>query len=178
MEQKEIRASVLENAELEPKPESINSISPSNASKLKTLESLRDDGIITEEEFQKQKAEILEREQLLLVRRMLIGWHQRELIMKSLNVIVVMLCIIFGADQVTADQVTVDPESGYQDTVDQSGPQDMRDSLHEIIDDHTRIPYTSIATDTWDVLEIADENQDDFEPTGRSCLITDTLPAP
>ena len=36
----------------------------------------------------------------------------------------------------------------------------MRDSLHEIIDDHTRIPYTSSATDTWDVLEIADENQD------------------
>ena len=37
----------------------------------------------------------------------------------------------------------------------------MRDSLHEIIDDHTRFPYTSTATDTWDVLEIADENQDD-----------------
>jgi hypothetical protein len=38
----------------------------------------------------------------------------------------------------------------------------MRDSLHEIIDDHTRFPYTSTATDTWDVLEIADENQDNY----------------
>ena len=36
----------------------------------------------------------------------------------------------------------------------------MRDSLHEVIDDHTRFPYTSATTDTWDVLEIADEDQD------------------
>ena len=50
--------------------------------------------------------------------------------------------------------------SGYYDTVDNSSPQAMRDSLHEIIDDHTRFPYTSSNTDTWDVLEIADENQD------------------
>jgi len=34
----------------------------------------------------------------------------------------------------------------------------MRASLHEIIDDHQRIPYTSTALDTWDVLEQADEN--------------------
>lgn len=51
-------------------------------------------------------------------------------------------------------------DSEYYDTVDRSTPQAMRDSLHEIIDDHTRFPYTSSTTDTWDVLEIADENQD------------------
>jgi len=51
-------------------------------------------------------------------------------------------------------------ETEYYDTVDNSTPQTTRDSLHEIIDDHTRFPYTSGTTDTWDILEIADENQD------------------
>lgn len=51
-------------------------------------------------------------------------------------------------------------ESDYYNSVDTSSPQAMRDSLHDIIDDHTRYPYTSDATDTWDVLEMADENQD------------------
>ncbi len=50
--------------------------------------------------------------------------------------------------------------AGYYDTVDDSTPQSLRDSLHLIIDDHTRIPYTSSATDTWDVLEIGDEDPD------------------
>lgn len=50
---------------------------------------------------------------------------------------------------------------GYYDGVDTSSAQAMRQSLHEIIDDHQRFPYTSGATDTWDILEIADENQED-----------------
>lgn len=37
----------------------------------------------------------------------------------------------------------------------------MRATLHEVIDDHTRIPYTSSSTDTWDVLELADEDPGD-----------------
>ncbi len=49
---------------------------------------------------------------------------------------------------------------GYYDTVDESSPGAMRDSLHEIIDDHQRFPYTSFDTDTWDILEIADEHQE------------------
>ena len=52
---------------------------------------------------------------------------------------------------------------GYYDTVDQSSSQTLRDSLHEIIDDHMRFPYTSSDTDTWDVLEIADEDRDDSD---------------
>lgn len=51
------------------------------------------------------------------------------------------------------------PDGNY-DTADTSSPSALRFSLHEIIDDHTRFPYTSSATDTWDVLEIADEDQD------------------
>ena len=51
--------------------------------------------------------------------------------------------------------LSAQPE-GYYDTVDDSSPQALRQSLHHIIDDHQRFPYTSSETDTWDILEIAD----------------------
>jgi len=51
--------------------------------------------------------------------------------------------------------------AGYYDAADASSPAALRHSLHEIIDDHQRFPYTSDATDTWDVLELADELQGD-----------------
>ena len=47
------------------------------------------------------------------------------------------------------------PPVGYYDTVDTSSPATLRATLHAVIDDHTRIPYTSGATDTWDVLNMA-----------------------
>ena len=50
---------------------------------------------------------------------------------------------------------------GYYDSVDASSPEALRASLHEIIDDHTRFPYTSTSTDTWDILEAADEDPAD-----------------
>lgn len=52
------------------------------------------------------------------------------------------------------------PTPGYYDTANTSTPATLRSSLHEIIDDHTWFPYTATATDTWDILEIADENMD------------------
>jgi endonuclease I len=67
----------------------------------------------------------------------------------------VLIFAIFCSVQAGADY-----EAGYYDSVDKSSAQTMRNSLHEIIDDHTRFPYTSFSTDTWDVLEIADEDQD------------------
>jgi hypothetical protein len=51
--------------------------------------------------------------------------------------------------------------AGYYDAADTSSPAALRQSLHAIIDDHQRFPYTSAATDTWDVLELADELQGD-----------------
>jgi endonuclease I len=51
--------------------------------------------------------------------------------------------------------------AGYYDGADGSSPESLRQSLHAIIDDHQRFPYTSSATDTWDVLELADELQGD-----------------
>lgn len=51
----------------------------------------------------------------------------------------------------------------YYATVDASNPAALRSTLHEVIDDHTRFPYTDSATDTWDILEQAD--QDPLDPT-------------
>ena len=47
---------------------------------------------------------------------------------------------------------------GYYDTVDATNPTTLRQTLHAIIDDHTRFPYTSSSTDTWDILETAMED--------------------
>ncbi len=48
--------------------------------------------------------------------------------------------------------------AGYYDTVNEASAATLRSTLHDVIDDHTRIPYTSTATDTWNVLELADED--------------------
>lgn len=48
--------------------------------------------------------------------------------------------------------------TGYYAGVDASTPATLRATLHEVIDDHQRYPYTSTATDTWDILEFADED--------------------
>ncbi|PHR65303.1 MAG: hypothetical protein COA51_05580 [Idiomarina sp.] len=52
------------------------------------------------------------------------------------------------------------PPAGYYNSVDQTNAQTLQQSLHEIIDDHQRYPYTSSSTDTWDILEAADEDPD------------------
>jgi PKD repeat protein/endonuclease I len=48
--------------------------------------------------------------------------------------------------------------AGYYDTVDTSTQAALRSTLHQVIDDHTKIPYTATATDTWNVLELADQD--------------------
>jgi endonuclease I len=55
-----------------------------------------------------------------------------------------------------------DPPPGYYATVDTSSPEALRATLNAVIDGHIKIPYTSSATDTWDVLELAD--QDPLDP--------------
>jgi len=45
--------------------------------------------------------------------------------------------------------------AGYYASVDASSPATLRATLHAVIDDHQRYPYTSSATDTWDILEAA-----------------------
>jgi len=51
--------------------------------------------------------------------------------------------------------------AGDYDTVDTNNAASLRITLHDIIKDHQRFPYTASTTDTWDILELADENPDD-----------------
>ena len=39
-----------------------------------------------------------------------------------------------------------------------AAPRRCAPTLHEVIDDHTRFPYTSSGTDTWNILEAADQD--------------------
>jgi endonuclease I len=54
--------------------------------------------------------------------------------------------------------VAAAPPPGYYGTVDTSSPEALRGSLNAIISGHVKIPYTSSSTDTWDVLELADQD--------------------
>lgn len=47
---------------------------------------------------------------------------------------------------------------GYYSSLNYASPATLRASLHAIIDDHTKIPYTASTLDTWDVLESADQD--------------------
>jgi endonuclease I len=47
---------------------------------------------------------------------------------------------------------------GYYDNVDTSNAASLRATLHEAIDDHQKVPYSSSGTDTWNVLEFAQRN--------------------
>jgi endonuclease I len=54
--------------------------------------------------------------------------------------------------------VFADPPPGYYTTVDPSSAAALRTTLHAVIDDHTRFPYSSSGTDAWNILELADED--------------------
>ena len=54
--------------------------------------------------------------------------------------------------------------AGYYDSVDTSSASALRSTLHQVIDDHTRRPYTSSSPDVWDMVNAADEDPND---TGR-----------
>ena len=47
---------------------------------------------------------------------------------------------------------------GYYSTVNATNSATLRTTLHNVIDNHQRFPYTSGGTDTWDILKLADED--------------------
>jgi len=49
-------------------------------------------------------------------------------------------------------------QANYYNSVDDSNSAALRSSLHALIDDHSRFPYTASGTDTWDILEDADQD--------------------
>ncbi len=74
---------------------------------------------------------------------------------KAFKGAILCACLFFSPFDAKAQ---ADPN--YYNSVDESSPTALRNSLHAVIDDHTRLPYTSSSTDTWDVLELAAEDVD------------------
>jgi endonuclease I len=66
--------------------------------------------------------------------------------------------LLCGLLALTAATAAAAPPAGYYDTVVFSSPEAMRASVHAVIDGHVKIPYTSSSTDTWNVLNLADED--------------------
>ncbi|MBX3464785.1 MAG: endonuclease [Planctomycetes bacterium] len=58
----------------------------------------------------------------------------------------------------TAATAAAQPPPGYYASVDASTPTTLRSTLHAVIDDHAKVPYTASGTDTWTVLELADQH--------------------
>ncbi|MCP4594782.1 MAG: endonuclease I, partial [bacterium] len=78
------------------------------------------------------------------------------MIRQSATVAAVGRCLVLLVTVVSA--AIAQPPNGYYASVDFTNVATMRATLHEVIDDHTRYPYTSTATDTWDILDLADED--------------------
>jgi len=72
-----------------------------------------------------------------------------------------MLLILASLTAVAAAATGSAQPPGYYSTVDDSSVSALRATLHAIIDDHQRFPYTSSQTDTWDILERADQDPTD-----------------
>jgi len=66
--------------------------------------------------------------------------------------------LVVAAGFVLVPRVLAQAPPGYYASVDTTNASTLRATLHAVIDDHTRIPYTASATDTWDVLELASED--------------------
>jgi len=66
----------------------------------------------------------------------------------------ILLGVVAGLTAAAAAQA---PPTYYL-SVDTSTPALLRSTLHAVIDDHVRFPYTASTTDTWDILELADQH--------------------
>ena len=80
--------------------------------------------------------------------------NEKKVCSKILSKLVLFSSIVFASSASAAIP------AGYYDTADQTNATTLRNSLHAIIDDHQRFPYTSTSTDTWDILETADQDPD------------------
>jgi endonuclease I len=73
----------------------------------------------------------------------------RVVLMRPASVSIVLLLL--------AAVTSAQPPDGYYDSASGLTGTALRSALHEIIDDHTRLPYTSSQPDTWDAIHLADE---------------------
>gem|GEM_PF-1148479 len=77
---------------------------------------------------------------------------------KTQHLIARTIASLFLLLTISAAPSQAEPPAGYYDTVDPSTSETLRLTIHQVIDNHTKIPYTSSSTDTWNVLELADED--------------------
>ncbi len=62
------------------------------------------------------------------------------------------------ASNASVSFTTTGAQTGYYAGVNTSSASALRASLHPIIDDSVKIPYTASSTDSWDVLNVADQD--------------------
>lgn len=72
--------------------------------------------------------------------------------------VVVSWLVIVVMVVVASAEACGDPPPGYYDGTTGLSGSALHNTLHGIIDDHTRFPYTASSTDTWDILADAHEN--------------------
>lgn len=89
---------------------------------------------------------------------------EQDAYINCLLAVSILLSTIFGtliALGLPSDAKAI-PPLGYYSNVDPSNPAALRRTLHMTIDDHMRYLYSSdTETDTWDILELADEDPND-----------------
>lgn len=66
--------------------------------------------------------------------------------------------IALQADYTATFSVASGTTSGYYDQVNTSSPEQLRCSLHQIIKGHTIYPYSGSGTNTWTILELAQQD--------------------
>ncbi|MEM9594156.1 MAG: endonuclease [Acidobacteriota bacterium] len=69
--------------------------------------------------------------------------------------------LVEGEAENTPGAVNLPQEDTYFAAVDTSSSAALRSSLHGAIQDHLRFPYSAGTLDTWDILELADEDPND-----------------
>lgn len=83
--------------------------------------------------------------------------------MSRIHVSLVSALLLAGcavADPSVSPEVDKAFSPDYYDSVDDGSAAALRATLHQVIDDHVRFPYTSSRTDVWDILVEADEDPD------------------
>ncbi|MCZ6690780.1 MAG: endonuclease [Planctomycetota bacterium] len=78
---------------------------------------------------------------------------------RTITALVAWVAIGFSACVIPEAKAQI--PAGYYDTVDTTSGPSLRLTLHDVIDDHKRFPYSSTAKDTWDILDEADEDPGD-----------------
>lgn len=76
----------------------------------------------------------------------------------SLRAVIAVASVVAAMAILIGPTASAQIPAGYYNSVDASNSTTLRATLHGVIDDHTKLPYTSSGTDTWDCLELADED--------------------